>query len=209
MERDRRRDSRLFHAAGTGSRSAAPGRLGARRRHARWSSTRAPPSQPRCRSRCGRMPERVVDEQAPVRLLDDANPLLNSPNKITAADFDGWVEERGHSFLDSWDPGYTALTETADPGQDPQRGGLVVISSRQGDLYLCRLCPLPSVAGVGAGPIPAAGQFAERGPLTCSSDKVPTAQNRTDTPIYFRRIHQTFIEFCHAEYGNTPGRIPF
>jgi hypothetical protein len=74
----------------------------------------------------GRTPERVVDEQAPVKLLDPANPLLSWPNKITPSDFDGWLEERGHSFLDSWDPGYTALTETADPGQDPQRGGLLV-----------------------------------------------------------------------------------
>jgi LmbE family N-acetylglucosaminyl deacetylase len=80
----------------------------------------------------GRMAERVVDEQSPVKLLDSANPLLGSPNKITAADFDGWVEERGHSFLDTWDPGYTALTETADPGQDPQRGGLVVAHPGKG-----------------------------------------------------------------------------
>lgn len=74
----------------------------------------------------GRMPERVVDEQAPVKLLDPANPLLTWPNKITIADFDGWFEERGHGFPDSWGAGYTALTETADPGQDPQRGGLLV-----------------------------------------------------------------------------------
>jgi LmbE family N-acetylglucosaminyl deacetylase len=80
----------------------------------------------------GRTPERVVDEAAPVKLLDPAHPLLNWPNAITAADFDGWVEERGHSFLDSWDPGYAALTETADPGQDPQRGGLVVAHPGKG-----------------------------------------------------------------------------
>jgi LmbE family N-acetylglucosaminyl deacetylase len=73
----------------------------------------------------GRM-ERVVDEQAPVKLLDPANQLLTSPNQITSADFDGWVEERGHSFVEKWDSGYTALTETADPGQDAQRGGLLV-----------------------------------------------------------------------------------
>jgi len=35
-------------------------------------------------------------------------------------------------ILDSWDKGYTALTETADPGQDPQRGGLVVAASGKG-----------------------------------------------------------------------------
>jgi hypothetical protein len=80
----------------------------------------------------GRTPERVVDEQAPVKLLDPENALLNWPNKITAADFDGWVEERGHSFLDTWDPGYSALTETADPGQDPQRGGLLVTHPGKG-----------------------------------------------------------------------------
>jgi hypothetical protein len=80
----------------------------------------------------GRFAERVVDEQAPVKLLEPANPLLNWPNKISPADFDGWVEERGHSFLDSWDKGYTALTETADPGQDPQRGGLVVAHPGKG-----------------------------------------------------------------------------
>jgi len=74
----------------------------------------------------GRMPERVVDEQAPVKILEPANPLLLAPNAIGAADFEGWVEERGHSFLDSWNPGYTALAETADAGQEPQRGGLVV-----------------------------------------------------------------------------------
>jgi LmbE family N-acetylglucosaminyl deacetylase len=80
----------------------------------------------------GRAPERVVDERAPVKLLMPANPLLTWPNVIAAADFDGWVEERGHSFLNSWDPGYTALTETADPGQDPQRGGLVVAHPGKG-----------------------------------------------------------------------------
>ncbi len=74
----------------------------------------------------GRLPEKVVDESAPVELLNPTNPLLRWPNVITAADFDGWVEERGHSFLDSWDSGYTALTQTADAGQDPQRGGLLV-----------------------------------------------------------------------------------
>ena len=70
--------------------------------------------------------ERVVEEQAPVKLLPAGNSsLLSWPNRITEADFSGWVEERGHSFLESWDPRYTALTETADIGQDSQRGGLV------------------------------------------------------------------------------------
>ncbi len=80
----------------------------------------------------GRIPERVVDEKAPVRLLAPDDSLLTWPNRVTSADFDGWVEERGHSFLDSWDPAYTALTETADAGQDPQRGGLLVAHPGKG-----------------------------------------------------------------------------
>lgn len=76
--------------------------------------------------------ERVVDENAPVRLLDPSNRLLAFPNAITPADFDGWVEERGHSFLSSWDQAYTPLTETADPGQDPQHGGMLVAHPGKG-----------------------------------------------------------------------------
>lgn len=80
----------------------------------------------------GRIPERVVNEDAPVKLLDESNPLLSSPNRITTADFNGWVEERGHSFVDTWAPGFTALTETADPEQAPQRGGLLVAHPGKG-----------------------------------------------------------------------------
>jgi LmbE family N-acetylglucosaminyl deacetylase len=80
----------------------------------------------------GKSPERVVDEATPVKLLDTANPLLNWPNKISEADFSGWIEERGHGFPESWDAGYSALTETADPGQDPQRGGLLVARRGKG-----------------------------------------------------------------------------
>ena len=73
----------------------------------------------------GHEPEKVVDEQAPVKLLATNDRLLNWPNRITVADFEDWVEERGHSFAESWDAGYTALTETADAGQEAQRGGLL------------------------------------------------------------------------------------
>jgi LmbE family N-acetylglucosaminyl deacetylase len=79
-----------------------------------------------------RMPERVVDEESKVKLLSPGDPLLKQPNAITPADFEGWVEERGHSFLDTWDPSYTPLTETADAGQDPQRGGLLVAHPGKG-----------------------------------------------------------------------------
>lgn len=84
--------------------------------------------------------ERVIDETAPVKLLDPTSLLLTTPNKITEADFNGWNEERGHGFLDTWDSHYTTLTETADPGapaehiqpQDPQRGGLITTQLGKG-----------------------------------------------------------------------------
>ena len=74
----------------------------------------------------------VVDEADPVKLLAPENAALRWPNRITSADFNGWVEERGHGFPESWDPGFAALTETADPGQDPQRGGLLVAHPGKG-----------------------------------------------------------------------------
>jgi LmbE family N-acetylglucosaminyl deacetylase len=76
--------------------------------------------------------EKVVDEKTPVRLLEPKSQLLQWPNMISERDFDGWVEERGHSFMESWDPRYQALLETHDPGQDPQRGGLLVAKTGKG-----------------------------------------------------------------------------
>jgi len=70
-------------------------------------------------------PEEVTDEKSIVKILDTNNPVLKWPNKITEKDFDGWVEERGSKFLQSWDPKYTALLETHDAGQPDQKGGLV------------------------------------------------------------------------------------
>jgi LmbE family N-acetylglucosaminyl deacetylase len=74
----------------------------------------------------GANPQKVVDENAPVVLLAPNNPSFSWPNQITGADFNGWVEERGHGFLRSWDPRYQPLVETHDPDQDPQKGGLLL-----------------------------------------------------------------------------------
>jgi LmbE family N-acetylglucosaminyl deacetylase len=74
----------------------------------------------------GQNPQKVVDETSAVKLLEPDNPILTWPNRITAADFAGWQEERGHGFMQKWDPHYKALVETHDPEQDPQSGGLLV-----------------------------------------------------------------------------------
>ena len=73
----------------------------------------------------GSNPEEVTDENSQVEILAPSNPVFTWPNKITSKDFDGWVEERGSKFLVSWDSQYVPLVETHDPGQAPQKGGLV------------------------------------------------------------------------------------
>ena len=74
----------------------------------------------------GNNPQKVVDEFSKVKLLEPESPVFTWPNRITEADFGGWVEERGHGFMQTWDKQYEELLETADPEQDPQRGGLLL-----------------------------------------------------------------------------------
>ena len=66
--------------------------------------------------------EEVSEEDAPVTLLEPGHRMLTTPNHITEADFDGWLEQRGSKFFARWDEAYTALVETRDTGQEPQRG---------------------------------------------------------------------------------------
>jgi LmbE family N-acetylglucosaminyl deacetylase len=69
---------------------------------------------------------RVSVEEAPVTILDPRSPVFHYPNPITEKDFSGWVQERGLYFMDKWDDKYTPLLATNDPGESPQKGGLLV-----------------------------------------------------------------------------------
>jgi LmbE family N-acetylglucosaminyl deacetylase len=75
---------------------------------------------------------RVSVEEAPVKILDPANPMFHYPNEITQKDFEGWVQERGLYFMNQWDPRYTPLLETHDPGEGEQKGGLLVAQYGKG-----------------------------------------------------------------------------
>ncbi len=75
---------------------------------------------------------RVADELAPVRVLEPGHPAFNRPNRIEAADWDGWIQERGLYFAPGWDPAWTPLIELADPGEPAQRGGLLVARVGEG-----------------------------------------------------------------------------
>ena len=76
--------------------------------------------------------DRVTDETAEVRILAPDHPVLNSPNKITAADFKGWVQERGLYFPNKWDAAWTPVLSCNDPGEKPLDGGLLVAKSGSG-----------------------------------------------------------------------------
>ena len=76
--------------------------------------------------------EEVSEEDAKVTVLDPANPVFNWPNKIAAADFDGWVEERGSKWMTTWDERYKPLLESHDRQQQPQKGGLMYAQYGQG-----------------------------------------------------------------------------
>lgn len=57
---------------------------------------------------------RVTVEEAEVRFLAES-PVLTGPNRLTAADFSGWVQERGLYFFAPRDPHYRDLLATTDP----------------------------------------------------------------------------------------------
>lgn len=69
--------------------------------------------------------DRVTVEEAPIEVLRPDHPLLTTPNKITSADFEGWVQERGLYFASEWDPKYETLIASHDPGEKPLPGGLL------------------------------------------------------------------------------------
>jgi hypothetical protein len=77
-------------------------------------------------------PEEVTDEESKIDILKPGNPVFTWPNRITENDFKGWVEERGSKFMSSWDAHYEALLSTNDPGQEPQKGGLLYTRYGQG-----------------------------------------------------------------------------
>ncbi len=76
--------------------------------------------------------DRVTDETAEVRILAPDHPVLNRPNKITAQDFKGWVQERGLYFPNKWDPHWIAILSSNDPGEKPMDGGLLVAKAGKG-----------------------------------------------------------------------------
>jgi LmbE family N-acetylglucosaminyl deacetylase len=75
---------------------------------------------------------RVTDPAAKVDILLPGHPLLVGPNRITAADFDGWDKERGLYFASQWDEAYQPLLAMHDAGEKPLTGSLLCADIGQG-----------------------------------------------------------------------------
>jgi hypothetical protein len=76
--------------------------------------------------------DRVVDETAPVTILEPGHAIFRWPNRITEQDFDGWIQERGLSFLEHWDERFVPLLESHDTGEPARRGGMVMATYGKG-----------------------------------------------------------------------------
>jgi hypothetical protein len=65
-------------------------------------------------------------------MLDQRDPLLTFPNKITPADFSGWVQERGIYFADAFGNGYKPLLAMHDQGESDLNGSIIVANEGRG-----------------------------------------------------------------------------
>ncbi len=76
--------------------------------------------------------DRVTDESAAITFLSPDHQVLNSPNKITSNDFNGWVQERGLYFPNEWAKEYTAILGANDKGESLKTGPLLVAKYGKG-----------------------------------------------------------------------------
>lgn len=76
--------------------------------------------------------ERVTEEDAAVNFLLPDHKVLNEPNKLTKADFDNWVQERGLYFAGEWDEAYETPLAWHDEGEPDRAGGLIITGKGSG-----------------------------------------------------------------------------
>jgi len=69
--------------------------------------------------------DRVSVEEQPVEILRPNDAIFSYPNRITARDFDNWVQERGLNFPYKWDAKFEPLLSSHDPGEPALEGGLL------------------------------------------------------------------------------------
>ena len=76
--------------------------------------------------------DRVTDEFSDVKFLAPKHAVLNTPNKITQKDFDGWVQERGLYFPNKWSEEFTPILGMNDKDEAMTEGSLLVAKHGKG-----------------------------------------------------------------------------
>ena len=76
--------------------------------------------------------DRVTNECAKITILQKDNPAFFFPNKITDADFNNWVQERGLYFPDKLDSRYIPLIACNDNDEPVKTGALIVADYGKG-----------------------------------------------------------------------------
>ncbi len=76
---------------------------------------------------------RVTDEHATMTMDIPEHPLLTYPNKITSADFDNWIQERGIYFATDVDKDYSMPLSCHDKGEKPLNGSLITAPYGKGN----------------------------------------------------------------------------
>jgi LmbE family N-acetylglucosaminyl deacetylase len=69
---------------------------------------------------------RITDEKATVVFTDSSHGVFNYPNRLVAADFKDWVQERSIYHAAPAAAGYQYLIRMQDPGEKPDEGSLLV-----------------------------------------------------------------------------------
>lgn len=77
--------------------------------------------------------DRVTDENAKAVFELPNHAVLNTPNKITAEDFEGWIQERSIYHAGEMDAKYEAPISFADPGEKPNKGSLIIAKYGKGN----------------------------------------------------------------------------
>ena len=82
---------------------------------------------------------RVTQEDVPVQFILPTHSVLNFPNKITAADFENWVQERSTYQAENVDAHFEAPLAMSDKGEPVSNGSLLIAPYGKGNIVYLSL----------------------------------------------------------------------
>ncbi len=92
---------------------------------------------------------RVTEEDAVVNFSLSNHPVLNYPNKITAQDFDGWIQERSTYQAENLDANFETPLTMNDKNDKPSNGSLAIAKYGKGNIAYVSLAMFRQIpAGV-------------------------------------------------------------